>query len=205
MLLDAAGRRVLAGLCGVGEDVLGRALPAWGLDDEKLTAPAGGNGPQAVWRVGGAVVGPVAFGCRSCVARRTGAPVRVVRYAQRWERVCTQHGRWLLDADAGQALEFLDIRGLPEIREAQRRWKGVARRAVRARVGPGEVFAVASAVVCRWWDLALGWEQERMAGRLLAPWPAGTRGPSSGGGGRLCGTRRCFRRWWRSRGRCWIR
>ncbi|MBD0695885.1 hypothetical protein BG452_04770 [Streptomyces sp. CBMA123] len=29
VLLDGAGRRVLAGLCGVGEEVLGRALPVW--------------------------------------------------------------------------------------------------------------------------------------------------------------------------------
>ncbi|MGK4578495.1 DNA-binding protein [Kitasatospora sp. HPMI-4] len=166
MLLDGAGQRVLAGLCGVGEEVLGRALPAWGLADEKLTtARAGGNGPQAAWRVGGAGVGPVAFGYRSCTARRTGAPVRVMRYAQRWERVCTRHGRWLLDADADQTLEFLDVRGLPEVVAAQRRWVRVARRAVRAGVGPGEVFAVAYAVVCRWWDLALEWPDERV-------WPA---------------------------------
>ncbi|WP_405366112.1 DNA-binding protein [Kitasatospora sp. NBC_00039] len=162
VLLDGAGRRVLAGLCGVGEEVLGRALPAWGLDDEKLASRAGGSGPGAVWRVGGSVVGPVAFGCRSCAARRSGEPVRVVRYAQRWERVCTRHWRWLLDADADQALESLDLRGLPEICEAQRRWAGVVRRAVRAGVEPGEVFSVAWAVVCRWWDLALEWPDERV-------------------------------------------
>ncbi|WP_369185840.1 DNA-binding protein [Streptomyces sp. Y1] len=166
MLLDAAGRRVLAGLCGVGEDVLERALPAWGLNDEKLASNAASNGSgAAVWRVGGAVVGPVAFGCRSCTARRTGAPGRVVRYAQRWERVCARHGRWLLDADADQALEFLDVRALPEVAEAQRRWVRVAQRAVRAGVGAGEVFGVAWAVVCRWWDLALEWPEERV-------WPA---------------------------------
>ncbi|MEU4864087.1 DNA-binding protein [Kitasatospora aureofaciens] len=165
VVLDAAGRRVLADLCGVGEEVLGRALPAWGLEDEKLATRTGEGGPGAVWRVGGAVVGPVAFGCRSCAGRRAGAPVRVVRYAQRWERVCARHGRWLLDADADQALEFLDLRGLPEVVEAQRRWAGVVRRAVRAGVGPGEVFSVAWAVVCRWWDQALEWPDERV-------WPA---------------------------------
>ncbi|MFD7596306.1 DNA-binding protein [Kitasatospora sp. NPDC059812] len=117
--------------------------------------------------MGGAVVGPVAFGCRSCAARRTGAAVRVVRYAQRWERVCVRHGRWLLDVDAdlGPGVEFLDLRGLPEVAAAQRRWEAVARQAVRAGVGPGEVFSVAYAVVCQWWDQALGWEQERI-------WPA---------------------------------
>ncbi|MFF7459392.1 DNA-binding protein [Kitasatospora sp. NPDC008115] len=179
MLLDEAGRRVLAGLCGAGEEALGRALPAWGLDDEKLTARAGGNGPQATWRVGGAAVGPVAFGCRSCTARRTGAPVRVMRYARRWERVCARHGRWLLDADAdlGQDMEFLDVRGLPEIARAQRRWVGVARRAVRAGVEPGEVFGVARAVVCRWWDLALEWEQERIWPARLHALAGGDAGP----------------------------
>ncbi|MFG2919768.1 DNA-binding protein [Kitasatospora sp. NPDC048298] len=165
VLLDGAGRRVLAGLCGVGEEVLGRALPAWGLDDEKLVTRTGGGGPGAAWRVGGAVVGPVAFGCRSCAARRSGTPMRVMRYAQRWERVCTRHGRWLLDADADQALEHLDLRGLPEVAAAQRRWARVVRRAVRAGTGPGEVFGVAHAVVCRWWDLALEWPDERV-------WPA---------------------------------
>ena len=165
MLLDTAGRRALAGLCGVPEEVLERALPAWGVDDEKLAAAAGADGPRAVWRVAGAAVGPAAFGCRSCAARRTGAPVRVVRYAPRWERVCARHGRWLLDADADHGLEFLDVRGLPEIAEAQRQWVGVVRRAQRGGVEAAAVFAVARAVVCQWWDHALGWEQERI-------WPA---------------------------------
>ncbi|MFE7560808.1 DNA-binding protein [Kitasatospora sp. NPDC057500] len=90
-----------------------------------------------------------------------------MRYAQRWERVCVRHGRWLLDADAdlGQDVEYLDVRGLPEVVGARRRWARVARRAVRAGVGPGEVFAVAYAVVCRWWEQALEWPQERV-------WPA---------------------------------
>ncbi|MDY0816251.1 DNA-binding protein [Kitasatospora purpeofusca] len=165
MLLDTAGRRALAGLCGVPEEVLERALPAWGVDDEKLAAAAGADGPRAVWRVAGAAVGPAAFGCRSCAARRTGAPVRVVRYAPRWERVCARHGRWLLDADADHGLEFLDVRGLPEIAEAQRQWVGMVRRAQRGGVEAAAVFAVARAVVCQWWDHALGWEQERI-------WPA---------------------------------
>ncbi|MFI9162817.1 DNA-binding protein [Kitasatospora aureofaciens] len=167
ILLDEEGRRVLAGLCGVGEDVLGRALPSWGLEDEKLASRAAGSGPGAVWRVGGAAVGPVAFGCRSCAARRAGTPVRVVRYAQRWERVCARHGRWLLDADAnlGRGMEFLNLRGLPEVVAAQRRWRSVARRAARSGVRPEAVFGVAWAAVCRWWDLALQWPDERV-------WPA---------------------------------
>ncbi|WP_317453620.1 DNA-binding protein [Streptomyces sp. CBMA152] len=93
--------------------------------------------------------------------------MRVVRYAQRWERVCVRHGRWALDADAEQELEYLDLRGLPEVVAAQRRWWGVARRAVRSGVEPGEVFALAYAVVARWWEGAYGWEREEIWPRRL--------------------------------------
>ncbi|MGW4984001.1 DNA-binding protein [Streptomyces mirabilis] len=166
VLLNAAGRQLLAGLCGVEEDVLARALPSWGQEDAKLSA--GKNGvPAAAWRTGGAVAGPVAFGCRLCAARRTGRAVRVVRYAPRWERVCVRHGRWLLDADADQPLEYLDVRGVPEVAAAQRRWTGVARRAVRAGVEPERVFALANAVVARWWEQALHWEREAVWPRRL--------------------------------------
>ncbi|MFB6990876.1 DNA-binding protein [Streptomyces sp. NPDC056304] len=166
VVLNAAGREVLARLCGVGQEVLGRALPSWGREDGNL--PAGEDGePLAVWRAGGAVVGPVAFGCRLCTARRTGAQVRVMRYAPLWERVCVRHGRWQLDADADQPLEHLDLRGLPEVVAAQRRWVGVARRAERAGMGPGEVFALAHAVVARWWEGAYGWEREEVWPRRL--------------------------------------
>ncbi|MEU7429025.1 DNA-binding protein [Streptomyces sp. NPDC040750] len=123
--------------------------------------------PAAVWRTGGAVAGPVAFGCRLCAARRTGTAVRVVRYAPRWERVCVRHGRWLLDADADQPLEYLDVRGVPEVAAAQRRWARVARRAVRAGAEPERVFALAHAVVARWWEQALHWEREAVWPRRL--------------------------------------
>ncbi|MFF1659168.1 hypothetical protein [Streptomyces sp. NPDC058255] len=155
MLLNAAGRQFLAGLCGVKEDVLARALPSWEQEDAKLPAEED-QVPAAAWRIGGAVTGPAAFGCRLCTARRTGTAVRVVRYAPRWERVCVRHGRWLLDADADQPLEHLDVRGVPEVAAAQRRWAGVARRAVRAGTEPERVFALAHAVVvARWWEQAL--------------------------------------------------
>ncbi|MFD4723009.1 DNA-binding protein [Streptomyces sp. NPDC058423] len=159
VLLNAAGRQLLAGLCGVEEDVLARALPSWGQEDSKLSAGKHGV-PAAAWRTGGAVAGPVAFGCRLCTARRTGMAVRVVRYAPRWERVCVRHGRWLLDADADQPLEHLDVRDLPEVAAAQRRWAGVARRAARTGAEPERVFALAHAVVARWWEQALHWERE---------------------------------------------
>ncbi|MEU2556446.1 hypothetical protein ABZ589_33020 [Streptomyces sp. NPDC013313] len=119
MLLNASGRRLLAGMCGAEEAVLAQALPSWAAEDAKLRAEVGD--PVGLWRVGGAVAGPVAFGCRLCTARRTGAAVRVVRYAPRWEWVCVRHGRWLLDADANQPLEHLDLRDLPEVVAAQRR------------------------------------------------------------------------------------
>ncbi|GHC73239.1 DNA-binding protein [Streptomyces cinnamoneus] len=166
VLLNSAGRQLLAGLCGIEEDVLARALPSWARQDAKL--PAEGDGvPAAAWRIGGAVAGPPAFGCRLCAAGRTGTDSRVVRYAPRWERVCARHGRWLLDADADQPHEYLDVWHLPEVVAAQRRWAGVARRAVRAGAGPENVFGLAYAVVARWWEQALGWERETIWPRRL--------------------------------------
>ncbi|WP_217235549.1 DNA-binding protein [Streptomyces sp. AC555_RSS877] len=166
VLLNAAGRQLLAGLCGVEEDVLARALPSWGQEDSKLSAGKHGV-PAAAWRIGGAVAGPVAFGCRLCAARRTGTAVRVVRYAPRWERVCVLHGRWLLDADADQSLEYLDVRCVPEVTAAQQRWARVGRRAVRAGAELERVFALAHAVVARWWEQALHWEREAVWPRRL--------------------------------------
>jgi hypothetical protein len=107
----------------------------------------------------------VAFGCRLCTARRTGQAVGVVRYIERWQRVCGRHHRWQLDAGVDHGLENLDLRESPEVAQAQRRWAGVERRARRAGVEPAEVFGLARAVVCRWWEQALGWGEERI-------WPA---------------------------------
>ncbi|MFF8610896.1 DNA-binding protein [Streptomyces sp. NPDC015346] len=166
VLLNAAGRQLLAGLCGIEEDVLARALPSWARQDAKLPAEED-RVPTAVWRIGGVVAGPVAFGCRLCTARRTGTAVRAVRYAPRWDRVCVRHGRWLLDADPDQPLEYLGVRHLPEVAAAQRRWAGVVRRAVRAGAEPERVFALAQAVVARWWEQAYGWERETIWPRRL--------------------------------------
>ncbi|MFD0355232.1 DNA-binding protein [Streptomyces sp. NPDC127110] len=149
------------------QETLRHALPSWDSDEDGLTTQEAADAHQALWRVGGAVVGPVAFGCRLCTPQRTGQPVRAVRYAERWERVCGRHGRWLLDADADQQLENLDLRRVPEVAGAQRRWGGVARRARRAEVEPAEVFAMARAVVCRWWEHSLHWEQEQIWPRRL--------------------------------------
>ncbi|MGW3512390.1 hypothetical protein [Streptomyces sp. NPDC000994] len=166
MLLNAAGRQLLTQLCGVEEEVLSRVLPSWAREDAKLPAEKDGV-PAAVWRIGGAVAGPVAFDCRLCAAGRTGTVVRVVLYAPRWDRVCARHGRWLLDADADQPYEYLDVRRLPEVTAAQRRWAGVVRRGVRAGAGPERVFALAYAVVARWWEQALQWERETLWPRRL--------------------------------------
>ncbi|MEU2772678.1 hypothetical protein ABZ646_07040 [Streptomyces sp. NPDC007162] len=157
VLLNTPGRQFLASLCSVGEDVLARALPSWRQEDSKLSSGRGAGGGM---RTGGAVAGPVAFGCRLYAARRTGTAVRVTRYVPRWKRVCVRHRRWLLDADADQPLEHLDLRGVPEVTAAQQRWASVARRAVRAGAEPERVFALAQAVAARWWEQALQGEQE---------------------------------------------
>ncbi|MGW2514100.1 DNA-binding protein [Streptomyces scopuliridis] len=166
VLLNTAGRQLLTQLCGVEEDVLSRVLPSWAREDAKLPAEKDGV-LAAAWRIGGAVAGPVAFGCRLCTAGRTGTVVRVVRYAPRWDRVCVRHGRWLLDADADQPYEYLAVRHLPEVTAARRQWAGVARRAVRAGARPERVFALAYAVVARWWEQALQWERETLWPRRL--------------------------------------
>lgn len=172
-LLSPGGLTVLAGLCGASQEMLRRTLPSWDHEEDELSNDDVVGAPLALWRVGGTVVRPVAFGCRSCAARRTGQAVRVVRYAERWERVCGRHGRWLLDADADQPLENLDLSGSPEVVVAQRRWAVVARRARRAGVEPASVFGIARAVVCRWWEHSLRWEQEEIWPLRLQQVPSG--------------------------------
>ncbi|MEU8974558.1 hypothetical protein AB0D11_35730 [Streptomyces monashensis] len=93
-------------------------------------------------RHGGAVRGR-----ESCATRRGGSG-------------CARHARWQLDADADQVLEHPDLRGLPEIVAACRRWTGVACRAGRSGAEPGQVFTLAHAVVARWWEQALHWQPE---------------------------------------------
>ncbi|MYT25421.1 DNA-binding protein, partial [Streptomyces sp. SID7760] len=161
MLLNRDGRALLAGLCRVDEEILEQALPSWRQGEEQLTEQQRPGTAGGVWRVGGTVVGPTAFGCRLCVARRSGQAVRAVHYAERWQRVCEPHHRWQLDADVDHGLENLDLRESPELAQAQRHSAGVERRARRAEVEPAEVFGLARAVVCRWWEQALGWGEEQ--------------------------------------------
>ncbi|MFE8950404.1 DNA-binding protein [Streptomyces sp. NPDC007856] len=167
VVFNAAGRGVLAELCGVKPAVLARALPAFAVDDPKISNGLEADLAQARWRAAGTVAGPAAFGCRLCTVRRTGQVTVAVRYLPRWQRVCRRHGRWLLDADADQVPEHLDVRGVPEVAAAQRRWARVARRAVRAAAEPAKVFALAYAVVARWWEQALHWEREEIWPRRL--------------------------------------
>lgn len=121
-VLNEAGRGVLAELCGVEPTVLARALPAVTVDDPKISNGRDAGLAQARWRAAGAVAGEAAFACRLCTARHTGQTVRAVRYLPHRQRVCPRHGRWLLDADADQPLEHLDVRHLPEVAAAQQRW-----------------------------------------------------------------------------------
>ncbi|BBJ37437.1 hypothetical protein SSPO_001550 [Streptomyces antimycoticus] len=89
------------------------------------------------------------------------------RYEQRWNRVCTRHGRWLLDVGDGHGLEYLDVGGCCEVAAAQARWRRVARRAVDTGAEPGAVFTVARAVVCGWWQQEAFWQREVLWGRRL--------------------------------------
>jgi hypothetical protein len=81
--------------------------------------------------------------------------------------VCVPHRRWQLDADADQELEYLDLRGAPEVTAAGQAWAKVAQQARQAGAEPGRVFGLAHAVVARWWDQALHWEQEEIWPRRL--------------------------------------
>ncbi|MFJ3763087.1 hypothetical protein [Streptomyces sp. NPDC090080] len=70
VLLNAAGRQVLAQLCGVEEQVLARALPAFGLRDGRLQE----GPPSAAWRTAAGVA--VRGACAEvCLRRSTGVEV----------------------------------------------------------------------------------------------------------------------------------
>ncbi|MEU9222464.1 hypothetical protein AB0D47_38850 [Streptomyces sp. NPDC048376] len=170
VFLDAVAQVQLAGWCRVPAGHLARALPSWGAGSEML-AGYGGDGQGWVrWRTGADQWGPVVFGCRLCTARRGGAGVSWV-YRARWQRLCTDHGRWLLDVGDGHVLEGLAVGPLAgELGRAQRRWACLARAGLDAGGAGGapvEVFALARAVVCGWWELEAFGERERVWGRRL--------------------------------------
>nr|WP_303708598.1 hypothetical protein [Kutzneria buriramensis]WKX05965.1 hypothetical protein Q4V64_00025 [Kutzneria buriramensis] len=178
VVLNEAGRGVLAELCGVEPAVLARALPAFTVDDPKISTGREAALAQARWRAAGTVAGEAAFGCRLCTARRTGQALRAVRYLPRWQRVCVRHGRWLLDADADQPLEHLNLRGVPEVVVvAQRQWTGVARRCGAGRGGA----------------------RSGVAWRTRWSWPGGGRRPCTGSG-RGCLAAQAAPGGWRQRG-----
>ena len=165
VLLDPAGQDLLAAMCRADPATLERALPTWTGGPALFSASVTDGRPQGRWQSGAAAHGPVAYACRLCTARRTGQQVVAMRYRQGWQRICRRHRRWTLGAGEGHDLEHLDLSGCPDIVAAQRRWPAVVRRAAADGVAPGAVFAVARAVVCQWWDLAMKWTAERI-------WPA---------------------------------
>ncbi|WP_333746294.1 hypothetical protein [Streptomyces sp. IBSBF 2950] len=177
VLLDAVAQEQLAGWSGVPAGHLARALPSWAAGPEALAGRSGGGWAQ--WRMGALEWGPVVFGCSLCAARRAGGGERVWGYGPQWRRLCVRHGRWLLEAGEGQVPECVEVAGLAgELGRARRRWGRVARSTAGAGAPPREVFALARAVVCGWWEQEEFWAREEVWGprleRVLAA-NAGTR------------------------------
>ncbi|MER6385475.1 Helicase associated domain protein [Streptomyces sp. NPDC001250] len=167
VLLNVTAQAQVAAWAGVPVTHLARALPSWTAGPASFGERDRADRGWARWRVGAQAWGPVSFGCRLCAARRSSRMQRVWRYGQRWNRVCSRHGRWLLDVGDGHDLEYLDVSGCQELAAAQARWPRVARRAMSMGAGPGSVFAVARAVVCGWWQEEAFWQRERVWGQRL--------------------------------------
>ncbi|KUJ70366.1 hypothetical protein ACZ90_04315 [Streptomyces albus subsp. albus] len=149
ILLNHAGRRVLAELCRTSPQNLAKALPAWNRAPEVFGTDDEAPQPLGQWRAGSTVHAPVAYACSSCTARRTGRPATAMLYRHGWQRVCGRHLQWALDAGDGHGLQHLDLRHCPDVITAQYRWATVARRARRVGLEPGAVFTLARAVVCQ--------------------------------------------------------
>ncbi|MGX1364707.1 hypothetical protein RKD19_000066 [Streptomyces canus] len=60
VVLNAAGRAVLAELCGIQPAVLARALPAFTVDDPRISSGLEAALAQVRWRSAGAVAGDAA-------------------------------------------------------------------------------------------------------------------------------------------------
>ncbi|MHC3475545.1 Helicase associated domain protein [Streptomyces sp. 7R007] len=175
VLLDSVAQGQLAGWCRVPEAHLARALPSWQAGPDALDGQDDRGVGRARWRVGPLPWGPVAFGCRACAARRGahGRPVWVYRPA--WRRWCAAHGRWLLTVGEGHPLEFAEVTAMTaELGRAQRRWGRVEAAAQAAGVRPREVFALARAVVCGWWQREEFWAREKAWGPRLEQVAAAT-------------------------------
>ncbi len=168
VLLDEVAQEQLAGWCRVPGGHLAWALPSWSAGPAALAGRGGLGQGWARWRVGSAEWGPVVSGCRLCAARRDPGAGRVWVYRARWQRLCVRHGRWLLDVGEGHPWEFADVDFLVRELDGAQRCFG---RLVRARAGVGvvggEVFALARAVVCGWWEREEFWARERVWGPRL--------------------------------------
>ncbi|MEU3855292.1 transposase [Streptomyces sp. NPDC029554] len=181
VFLDVVAQARLAGWCRVPVGHLAWALPSFAAGGGALAGYGRDGQGWARWRTGPNQWGPVVFGCRLCVARRGDAagagPVWV--YRARWRRLCVRHGRWLLDVGEGHPLKELDVGAMATVLgRAQRRWAYLARRSLGAGgVGgaPGEVFTLARAVVCFWWEQEEFWERETVWGRRVEQVVAATR------------------------------
>lgn len=174
VLLDANAQAQLAGWCGIPEGHLAAALPSWGPGAQAFDSLAGGPGEQgrARWRAGVRDGGPVVFACRLCAARRGAVGGRVRLFRRPWQRLCGRHGRWLLGVGEGHPWQNLDVGSLGgELERAQRRWGRVAAVTRGAGWSAGEVFALASAVVCGWWEQD-GSGAGQVPGRGVEVWQA---------------------------------
>ncbi|MFG2638086.1 Helicase associated domain protein [Streptomyces sp. NPDC048362] len=176
VLLDAVAQAQLAAWCRVPAAHLARALPSLTAGPDALAHRAQDGAGWARWRVAG-TWGPVVFGCRLCAAGRSGDGQRPVWvYRAPWRRLCARHGRWLLEVGEGHPREFTGVAGLAgELGRAQHRWAGAERAAQAAGVAPGEVFALARAVVCGWWQREEFWARENVWGPRLEQVVAATR------------------------------
>lgn len=181
VLLDAVAQEQLAGWCGVPAGHLARALPSWAAGPPALAGREGDGRGWMRWHTGGLEWGPVVAGCGLCAARR-GAGGRVWVYGPQWRRLCVRHGRWLLEPGMGHPLGWVDVAPVAgELGRAQRRWARVARAAQEGGAAPREVFALARAVVCWWWEREEFWAREAVWGprleqvRAAAVWRVGDR------------------------------
>ncbi|MFF0143074.1 transposase [Streptomyces sp. NPDC005227] len=181
ILLDERAQAQLAAWCQIPGVHLARALPSWTAGPNAHVrhggdGRGGGGLGRARWQVGQLEWGPVVFACRLCAARRGAGRERVWMYRPRSRRLCTRHGRWLLEADRGHLVECLDVTGLSgELGRAQRWWGRVAGAAEAGGVAPGEVFTLARAVVCGWWEREDFWAREAVWGPRLEGVVAATR------------------------------
>lgn len=148
VILNGAGRRVLAELCGVASRVLARALPAYLADGPAENAVARGR-----WRVAQTVAGPAVFGCLVCRASHRAGGVRAAR------EVAAGRGRRPDVVAPGPGSGERGGAGAVPV-------GGVRRRAVRTSRDPDVLFDLAP----RWWEQALRWERETMWPRRCTAW-----------------------------------